>query len=219
VNVETKEQSKQWIPTHSSNKPRKFKQTLSARKLAATVSWDRKGVLMVQFMQQGSTRTSEVYCVRNTKNLRTASQNKRSGMLTHGVVLLQDNARAHTSAAGRNPALLEQFNWELFDHLPYSPDLAPSDYHLFSYLKNWVRSQRFNSNEGLMEGVKTWLSSQATEFFRYRHTKTYSPIQVPQFRRVTTLRISLSMYVYLYTMNFFLIACLVNSSPGGCIIN
>jgi hypothetical protein len=40
-----------------------------------------------------------------------------------------------------------------------------SDYHLFTYLNNWLRSQRFNNNEELMEGVKTWLSSQAADFF------------------------------------------------------
>jgi histone-lysine N-methyltransferase SETMAR len=53
----------------------------------------------------------------------------------------------------------------LSEHPPYSPDLAPSDYHLFTYLKNWLRSQLFSSNEALMEGVKTWLSSQAADFF------------------------------------------------------
>jgi hypothetical protein len=42
-------------------KPRKFK-CVPARKLIATVFWDRKGVLMVEFMQQGTTITSEVYC-------------------------------------------------------------------------------------------------------------------------------------------------------------
>jgi hypothetical protein len=47
--------------THSPNKPEKFKQT-SARKMMAAVLWDRKGVLMVEFMQQGTTITSEVYC-------------------------------------------------------------------------------------------------------------------------------------------------------------
>jgi histone-lysine N-methyltransferase SETMAR len=45
------------------------------------------------------------------------------------------------------------FNWELFDHPPYSPDLALSDYHLFMYQKNWLQSQRFN-NYKLTEGVK-----------------------------------------------------------------
>jgi hypothetical protein len=60
---------------------------------------------------------------------------------------------------------LEHFNWELFDHPPYSLDLVPCDYHLFTYLKNWLRSQRFNTNEELMEGVKTWLSSQVADIF------------------------------------------------------
>jgi transposase len=70
--------------------------------------------------------------------------------------------RLHTAA--RTQEMLELFNWELFDHPPYSPDLAPSNYHLFSYLKDWLRSQRFNNDE-LMKGVKTWLSSQPADFF------------------------------------------------------
>jgi hypothetical protein len=34
-----------------------------------------------------------------------------------------------------------------------------------AYLKNWLRSQHMNSNEELMEGVKTWLSSQVADIF------------------------------------------------------
>jgi hypothetical protein len=73
-------------------------------------------------------------------------------MLTSGVVLLHYNARPHTAAYTRT--LLEHFNWELFDHHPYSPDLALSGYRLFAYLKNWFRLQSFNNNE-LMAGVET----------------------------------------------------------------
>jgi transposase len=83
-------------------------------------------------------------------------------MLTSRVVL-HDNVRQHTAA--RTRALLEHFNWELSDHSPYSPDLIPSDYHQFAYLKNWLGSQRFSSNEEFIEGVKTWLSSQAAVTF------------------------------------------------------
>jgi hypothetical protein len=54
VNAETKKQSEQWMHTHSPNKPKTFKQAF-ARKLMVTVSWDRKGVLIVEFMQQGTT--------------------------------------------------------------------------------------------------------------------------------------------------------------------
>jgi hypothetical protein len=56
------------------------------------------------------------------------------------------------------------FNWELFDCPPCSPHLAPSDYHLITYPKNLLPSQRFSGNE-LMESVKMWLSSQAADFF------------------------------------------------------
>jgi hypothetical protein len=50
------------------------------------------------------------------------------------VVLLHDNACLHTAALTQ--ALLEHFNWELFDHPPYSRDLPSSSYHLFTYVKN-----------------------------------------------------------------------------------
>jgi transposase len=65
--------------------------------------------------------------------LRNTKKNCVGPFITKGVKcwLLRDKARPHTAACTR--ALLEHFNWELFDHPPYSPDLAPSDYHLFTY--------------------------------------------------------------------------------------
>jgi hypothetical protein len=128
----------------------------------ATVFWDKKRVLMVDFMQQGTTLMSEVYC-ETLKRLCRAIQNTRLGMLTSDEVLLHDNAHSHTAACTK--ALLEHFNWELFDHTPYGPDLSLSDYHLLTSLKNWLRSQRFNNNEKLIEGLTTWLSSQVADYF------------------------------------------------------
>jgi histone-lysine N-methyltransferase SETMAR len=83
-------------------------------------------------------------------------------MLISGVMLRQDNVHLHTVA--RTQALLEHLNWELSDYPPNSPDLALSNYHLFTYLKKWLGSQLFKNNK-LREGAKTWLSSQAGDFF------------------------------------------------------
>jgi histone-lysine N-methyltransferase SETMAR len=194
---------KHWI--HSPNRPRKFKQ-MCAKKLMATVFWDRKGVLMVEFMQQGTTITSKVYC-EAPKQLCRAIQNKRCGMLTSGIVLLH-NARPHITASTR--ALLEHFNWDLFDHLPYSHDLALSNYHLFTYLKNWLESQCFNSNE-LTEGVKTWLSSQAADFFDIAHKNLFPDTSSASIPAVTTLRSSLHMYIFLYIIIFFSLLVLLTA--------
>jgi hypothetical protein len=65
------------------------------------------------------------------------------GLFRTRGVFLHDNARPHTVT--RTGSLLEHINWELFDYLPNYPDFAPSDYHLFTYLKNWLRSQRFKN--------------------------------------------------------------------------
>jgi hypothetical protein len=79
-----------------------------------------------EFMAPGTRMPTEVYCEMLNK-LRRSIQNKWRGMLTNGVVLLH-----HTAA--RTNALIKLFKWEIFDHPPYSPDLAPSDYHLFTKL-------------------------------------------------------------------------------------
>jgi hypothetical protein len=79
----------------------------------------------VEFLPQGSTINAGVYCD-TLKKLHRAIQNKRRGMLSRGVVMLHDNARPHTAAATQD--LIAKFGWEQFDHPPYSPDLAPSDF-------------------------------------------------------------------------------------------
>jgi hypothetical protein len=48
--------------------------------------------------------------------LRKSIQNKWRGLLTNGVVLLHDKARPHIAA--RTNALMNLFNWEIFDHPP-----------------------------------------------------------------------------------------------------
>jgi glycine cleavage system protein P-like pyridoxal-binding family len=118
-----------------------------------TVSWNRKGVLMVEFTQKRTKITLEVYCEIYKKLHRAGNSEQRRGMLTSFLVFLYDNALPHKVA--RTQALLEHFNWELFDHPSYSLDRALSDNHLFTYLKNWLISQVFSNNEELMKGVKT----------------------------------------------------------------
>ena len=38
---------------------------------------------------------------------------------------------------------MQEFGWEVFNHHPpYSPDLEPSDFHLFLHLKKFLTGQR-----------------------------------------------------------------------------
>ena len=121
-------------------------------------------VLLVEFMQQGTTINAAAYCATLTK-LRRAIQNKRRGLLTSGVLLLHDNARPHSAIQTQN--LIRSFGWEQIDHPPYSPDLAPSDFHLFCYLKEFLGGKCFATDDEVKEAVKDWLSSQVVDFYDF----------------------------------------------------
>ncbi|GFT83587.1 histone-lysine N-methyltransferase SETMAR [Trichonephila clavipes] len=62
-----------------------------------------------------------------------------------GVVFHQDNARPHTSIVTRQN--LWELGWEVLIHSPYSPDLAPSDYHLFFALENFLSDKKLGLRE------------------------------------------------------------------------
>jgi len=89
-------------------------------------------------------------------------------MLSKKVLLLHDNAHPHTVAA--TVQKVQQLPFEL-QHPPYSPDLAPSDYHIFGPLKEALRSRRFTSDEEVKEAVHTWLREQPKSFFSARKQK------------------------------------------------
>jgi len=59
---------------------------------------------------------------------------KRRGKVTKGVLFLHDNAPAHRALATQKN--LAYLGIHYLDHPPYSSDLAPLDYHLFSGLEN-----------------------------------------------------------------------------------
>jgi hypothetical protein len=84
-------------------------------------------------------------------------------LLSKGVVLLHDNARQHTAV--HTVETLHHLNFEVLEHPPYSPDLAPSDYRLFGPLRDALRGHHFASDQELKEVVHAWLVTQPKTFF------------------------------------------------------
>ena len=66
-----------------------------AGKVMATVFWDAKGIILLDFLPKRSTMTG-VYYANLLDQLRTAIREKRRGKLSKGVLLEQDSVRVHT---------------------------------------------------------------------------------------------------------------------------
>jgi hypothetical protein len=67
--------------------------------------------------------------------------------LTKGVRFHQDNARPHIARV--TTYLINKFGWDTVTHPPYSPDMSPSDYHLFPELKKHLGGTHFRTEEEL----------------------------------------------------------------------
>ena len=98
-----------------------------------TLFWDEKGVILEHYTPRGTTVTS-ASCSDLLKNhLRPAIKSKRRGLLSTGILLQHDNARPHTACT--TVATINDLHFECLPHPAYSPDLAPSDFHMFGPLK------------------------------------------------------------------------------------
>lgn len=90
----------------------------------ASVFWDEKGVIFVDYLENGKTVNSDYY-IKWLIKLKEEIIIKRPGMQKKKILFHQDNAPANRSIA--TMAKLSELHFELLPHPPYSPDLAPSD--------------------------------------------------------------------------------------------
>ena len=117
----------------------------------ATFFWDASGIVLIDYLEEQRTITGAYYA-NLMRRLHQSIVEKRRGKLAAGVVLLHDNAAVHTSQVAR--AAIRDSHFTEMAHPPYSPDLAPSDYHLFPKWKKQLRGRRFHSKDELKDAVE-----------------------------------------------------------------
>ena len=159
---ETKRQSMEWHHPQSPRK-KKFKTTPSAGKLMVTVFWDIDGVILVDVMARGETINSDAY-IKTLQKLKQRYWRMRHNRNPGGMLTQHDNARPHTSL--RTQEAITKFGWTVLPNPTYSPDLVPSDFHLFGPLKNAVCGTRFEDDESVIHSVRTQLCEQEMSWYR-----------------------------------------------------
>ena len=80
--------------------PRMANVTQPAKKIMATIFWDCKGILLIDFKER-NTSVNDAYYASVLHKLRDTVKEKRRGMLSRGVCLLHDNAPVHTAAVAK----------------------------------------------------------------------------------------------------------------------
>jgi transposase len=117
------------------------------QKIMVTIACNPLGFPLIVALPKGRTFNAEYY---RDNGLAALSQfqpeDDRRKLVVHA-----DNERVHTAQKCRT--ICEENRLWLAPHPPYSPDLAPSDFFLFGYVKERLKGMVFPSYEELRDAI------------------------------------------------------------------
>ena len=116
------------MPGHASTLT--VRQNIHGAKVMLNIWWEQLGVVYYELLKLSETITGDRYRTQSMGLSRTLNEKRPQLQERHDEVILQhDNGRPHVARAVKT--YLETLKWEVLPQPPYSPDDAPSDYHLF----------------------------------------------------------------------------------------
>ncbi len=128
--------------------------------------FDARGPIHMEFVDFG-TVTTEVW-IQILRRFREDLRRKRNDLWTAGNWWFQqDNAPAHVSNLALEYLHKVDMAERLWDHPPYSPDLAPCNFWAFPTLKSHIKGHRFESLEDLKTVVQRTMRSMDKEDFAH----------------------------------------------------
>ncbi|GFV71560.1 putative mariner transposase [Trichonephila clavipes] len=77
----------------------------------------------------------------------------------------QDNAPAHSALSVKR--FLAKHSIPVLEHPPYSPDLEPCDFYLFSKVKSALKGTRFESVEAVKKKAARVLKEMTNDVFQH----------------------------------------------------
>ena len=99
----------------------------------------------------------------------TNLRKKRPDVNPEDFILHQDNAPAHTASATQLE--IDILRFQRLRHPPYTPDLAPMDFHVFSEVKSQIRGVHFSSADELVHETQRKVSLFDPQWYRDTYSK------------------------------------------------
>ena len=140
------------------------KRNIHGKKRMLCVYWCSTGALFWELLKPREKSNTDVY-LRHMQKVeqkveRLLYENKWNGP----VFVLQDGASSHKSERSID-FVKDNLHWNIIPHAPYSPDIAPSDYHLFLSLKDFLRGKKSEDESELEDELNDYFRSRPLGFY------------------------------------------------------
>ena len=162
-NIKSKQHSKAWV-AKDQGPPTTVKRQQFEKKSMFVIFFMTTGPLLIHELPSGTTINAIYYRDECLKKLIKNLRKKRPSSTTNGIKLHHDNARPHTNNIIFD--FLQEKKINVMAHPPYSPDLAPSDFWLFDYLKRDLG--QYPDDQSLVKSITKTLKS--TPIHEYQKT-------------------------------------------------
>lgn len=138
-----------WLP-YEEKPPTRPKHTISSEKYMVTIFWNPNGFLIVEAMDDNMKFNSDYFIneILEQISIKTTEDQEKFGQ---NLILHFDNARPHISKKVKK--YLEENNMKRAPQPPYSPDIAPSDFFLFGFVKEKLKGCKFESKQELLSAI------------------------------------------------------------------
>lgn len=149
----------QWVDKEDQPEP-VAKDETHQKKVMLSVWWGVQGPIYWELLPEGTTITGDVYA-RQLRDLKAHVQS--TPWLRGRLHFLHDNARPHVCKQVKKE--LTTFGWHIVPHAPYSPDMAPSDYWLFSDMQRVLGETHFKNRAEVDAWLKTYFASKQPAWY------------------------------------------------------
>jgi hypothetical protein len=116
------------------------------------IVWNFSGLYLINVLSNGCTFNASHYVTNILDPLADWCTVLARGS-NRKLIIHADDLQPHL--ATMTPRFLEQNAMKRTPHPAYSPDFAPSDFHLFGYVKHLIAGQEFSDGEALLGAINT----------------------------------------------------------------
>ena len=125
---------------------------IETEKMMVTVMWGVNGIYLIDCLPEHTSFNTSYFIEHILKPLKESSDDIWSEWGKRFLWLHLDNCKVHNSK--RAFEAYAKLGFKRTPHPPYSPDIAPSDFFLFGYVKEKLKGQVFRTREKLKEKIE-----------------------------------------------------------------